>query len=179
MLAGELPEDLLGTRRGLAVAEDDRPIDIVLVRQTYDIAGAHSHPALVDASRFAGADLVEVLFHEIGHELLDRSAGLQGSAIAIIDRALGKRESLQMSVYDLLHAVLFAQVGGLVTRHFDETHKPLLYRNERLTRLLRQMRVSAPQPDVLRMLGGYAAGHIELDQLVSFFVSHSNPSASI
>src|ERR1700722_1807692 len=41
-----------GMRRGLALAEDDRPVDVVLVRQTYDIAGAHSHPALIDTSRF-------------------------------------------------------------------------------------------------------------------------------
>jgi hypothetical protein len=72
-LRGIKDDIVLGMRRGLALTEDDRPVDVVLVRQTYDIAGAQSHPALVDASRFSGADLVEVLFHEIGHELLDRN----------------------------------------------------------------------------------------------------------
>ena len=177
-LADKLPaikDDVIkGMRRGLALAEDDRPVDVVLVQQTYDVAGAHSHPALVDTSRFVGADLVEVLFHEIGHELLDRNVGLDGSAIAILDRALGKAASSQVSVYDLLHVAMFAQVGGLIARHFDEAHLPLIYRNGRLARLLRQMRVTAPESNVVGVLQRHAAGQIELDELARFFMSFSS-----
>ncbi len=162
-----------GMRRGLSLVEDDRPVDVVLVRQTYDIAGAHSHPALVDTSRFLGADLVEVLFHEIGHELLDRNVGAEGSAIAILDRALGNAASPQLNVYDLLHAAMFAQIGGLIARYFEEGHLPLIYRNGRLTRLLRQMRVTAPEPDVAAVLQRHAAGQIELDELARLFTSFS------
>jgi hypothetical protein len=164
---------ITGMRRGLALAEDDRPVDVVLVRQTYDIVGAHSHPALVDTSRFVGADLVEVLFHEIGHELLDRNIGLEGSAIAILDGALGKAASSQVNVYDLLHVAMFAQIGDLIARYFQEAHLPLIYRNGRLTRLLRQMRVTAPEPDVIVVLRRHAAGQIELDELARLFTSFS------
>jgi len=178
-LAAKLPpikdQIILGMRRGLALSADDRLVDVVLVRQAYDVTGAHSHPVLVDTSRFAGADLIETLFHEIGHELLDRSVGLDRSGIAILNRALGMAAPPQVTVYDLLHVLLFAQVGSLVREHFDQTHRPLLYEGGRLARILQKMRVTVPQPDVMAVLNRHAAGHVELEEVAKFFIDHSAP----
>lgn len=164
---------ILSMRRGLALADDDQPVDVVLVRQTYDFAGAHSHPALVDTSRFEGADLIETLFHEIGHELVDRSVGLNQSGIAILNRALGAVATPQVSVsvYDLLHLLLFAQVGSLVREYFDQAHRPLLYEGGRLARMLKKMRVSVSQPEVVAVLDRYASSQMELNEVAKFFAS--------
>ena len=78
-----------------------------------------------------------------------------------------------MNVYDLLHVSMFAQIGGLIARHFEVAHLPLIYRNGRLARLLRQMRVTAPEPDVVAVLQRHAAGQIELDELAQLFKSFS------
>lgn len=176
-LAARLPaikdDIILGMRRGLLLTEDNRPVDVVLVRTTYDVTGAHSHPALVDTSRFAGADLIETTFHEICHELLDRSVSLNQSGIAMLNRAFTPSMTQEATVYDLVHVLLFAQVGSLVREYFDETHQPLLYRGGRLSRMLQKMRVSATQPDVIAVLDRYSAGHIEIDELAKFFTDHS------
>jgi hypothetical protein len=167
-LAATKDDMVLGMRRGLMLADDDRPVDIVLVGRSYDIAGAHSHPALVDTSRFTGADLVETVFHEVGHELIERGR----SGIDMLNRALAAAPTAQVIVFDLLHILLFAHVGGLVSRHFDGAHEPLLYRDGRLARLLQRMRVAAPQSDVIAILNRHAAGQVELGELVQFFVQH-------
>lgn len=160
---------ILGIRRGLVLAADDQPADVVLVRQTYDVAGAHSHPTLVDTSRLEGASLIETLFHEVGHELLDRSISHKESGIAIVDRALGV--SAAPLVYDLVHVLLFAQVGSLVRQHFDQTHRPLLYEDGRLARMLQRMRVALPQAEVVAVLDRYAAGSMELSEVAKFFAA--------
>jgi hypothetical protein len=168
---------IFGLRRGLLLAEDNRPVDVVLVRTSYDIAGAHSHPALVDTSRFAGGDLIEVLFHEVGHELLDRSVGLSQSGIAMLNRAFGPASTHEVPLYDVLHVLLFAQAGNLVREHFDQSHQPLLYKGDRLARALQRMHLAAPQADVIDALDRYSAGQIEIDQLAKIFTNHSARSA--
>lgn len=164
---------ILGMRRGLVLPEDNRSTDVVLVRQTYDQAGGHSHPALVDTSRFVGSELVEVLFHEVGHELFDRCVGLDRSGIVILYRILEAAAPAQAILYDILHVLLFAQVGNLVRQYFDPLHQPLIYKSGRLIRLLQKIGVSASQSDVLSALDQYAAGNIKLDDLAHFFIDQS------
>ena len=161
-----------GMRRGLSLVEDDRPVDVVLVRQTYDIAGAHSHPALVDTSRLPPRDLVEVLFHEIGHELLDRNVGAEGSAIATLscswERGVSSSECLRSVARGNVRTDRRSD-RALFRRRASST----FCRNGRLTRLLRQMRVTAPEPDVAAVLPRHAAGQIELDELARLRTSFS------
>ncbi len=164
---------IVGLRRSLVLAEDNCAADVVLVRHSYDLIGAHSHPALVDTSRFVGTDLVEALFHEVGHELLDRNIGQHQSGIAILTRALGTEATSHVTVYDLLHVLLFALVGNLVRKYFDQEHRPLLYRGDRFARMLQKMRILAPQADVIAVLDRHSAGQIELAELAQFFTDYS------
>ena len=165
---------ILGLRRGLELPPDDRPLDVVLVRNSYEIAGAHSHPVLIDTSRFSGASLIEVLFHEIGHEMLDRSVGLDRSGIAVLFRSLETApQNSRVTVHDLLHVSLFANAGSLVREHFDRDHRPVLYERGRLGRMLQKMQVSAPESDVVALLNRHAAGEFGLDELARVFIDLS------
>jgi len=165
---------ILGLRRGLELLPDDRPLDVVLVRNSSEIAGAHSHPVLIDTSRFSGASLIEVLFHEIGHEMLDRSVGLDRSGIAVLFRSLETApQNSRVTVHDLLHVSLFANAGSLVREHFDRDHRPVLYERGRLGRMLQKMQVSAPESDVVALLNRHAAGEFGLDELARVFIDLS------
>jgi hypothetical protein len=176
---GPIKDDIiLGLRRGLMLMPDDRPLDVVLVRQTSEMAGAHSHPVLIDTTRFTGATLIEVLFHEIGHELLDRSVGLDRSGISVLFRSLeAAARNSQVTVHDLLHVSLFAHAGSLVREHFDRDHRPLLYERGRLGRMLRKMQVSASESDVVAALERHAAGEFGLDELAKYFIKLSANAA--
>jgi hypothetical protein len=164
---------ILGLRRGLELAHDDRPLDVVLVRQAFDVAGAHSHPIVVDTSRFVGPALVEVLFHEIGHELLDLGVGLDQSGISVLHRALAAVQNSRVTVHDLLHVSLFAHVGVLVRTHFDPAHQPVLFERGRLERMLQKMQVAAPESEVITMLERHAAGELGLADLANYFTGRS------
>ncbi len=172
-LAATLPavkdDILLGIRSGLMIPEDEQPVDVVLVRGAYDQAGGHSHPALVDTARFAGADLVETLFHEIGHELLDRSIGHAGAGINAVSRMIAAAPPAPASVYEILHLALFVLVGGLVRQFFAPAHQPLIHQGTRLIRQLQKMGLAAARDDAVKVLDDFAAGALNLEELAAFF----------
>jgi hypothetical protein len=176
-LSGAKDTIVEGLRRGLMVDEDEQPLDVVLVRQSYEPVGGHSHPALVDVSRFAGASLVEAVFHEIGHELLGRSIGSRQSALIHLNNVARTCGPSRCSVHDVLHLALFGLAGSLVTKHFDSAHRPLLFENERMSRSLRRAGVVVATEEATAMLESFASGEVDLPTLAQFLISRARTSA--
>ncbi|MGI8404986.1 MAG: hypothetical protein ACR2OE_09535 [Thermomicrobiales bacterium] len=100
-----------------------RHIDAYLVAETYERAGAYSHPLTISVSHNTGITLCETLLHEATHvaDVYMEEIGAMGLGDSVGAALLDDGMQLR-AAFDCWHAVIFASSAYQMRAHIDPEH---------------------------------------------------------
>ncbi len=157
---------LTGLARQLELALGSTPFEVTLVPHCHEPTGAYSHPIAIGVDRFAGASLVEVLLHEVGHVAASRTHTEREGGLASVRTACERRGRTEHFALELFHLILFHAAGQLVRSVCDSSYTTLASRRNVYARLGAKLGSQLTERDVQVIWNRRERGEVELDAVV-------------